>query len=63
MKNTLGKEELDIYLKYLDMALKSDIEEIKNFDYDDIVYLEKEMLKNLRNLKKYDAMTLKLVES
>ncbi len=60
MKNTLGKEELDIYLKYLDMALKSDIEDINAFNRSDIVRLEKAMIVNLYNLKKYDRKTLKL---
>ncbi len=60
MKNTISKEELDLYLEKLNIALKSDIEDIQSFDHGDIVYLEKEMLKNLRNLKKTDVRILRL---
>ena len=60
MKNTISKEELDLYLEKLNIALKSDIEDIQSFDHGDIVYLEKEMLKNLRNLKKTDVRIVRL---
>ena len=49
-----------MYLEKLNIALKSDIEDIQSFDHGDIVYLEKEMLKNLRNLKKTDVRILRL---
>ena len=59
MKKEISKEELDTYLKYLDIALKSDIEDINNFSRSDILRLEKAMIINLYNLKKYDNKILR----
>ena len=59
MKNTITKEELNMYLERLDTAIKNDIEDIKKFDRSDIIRLEKAMLLNLRYLKKYDTKILK----
>ena len=60
MKNTITKEELNMYLENLNTAIKNDIEDIKNFDHSDIIRLERAMLINLRNLKKYNAKILQI---
>ena len=56
----MSQEQLNVYLKNLDIALMNDIENIKNFDKSDVLRLEKAMLLNLHILKKYDAKTLKI---
>lgn len=60
MKDTLNKEMVTLYLEQLDKAIKSDIDDINDFDRSDILRLEKDMLLNLRNLKRYDAKILRL---
>ena len=60
MKKTISREELDKYIEYIDMALKSDLDDINNFNYSDLVRLERNMCINLYNLKKYDAKVVKL---
>lgn len=60
MKEKLNDTQLAIFLKTLDDALNSDIEDIKNFDASDAYRLEKDMLQNLRNLKKCDSKVLKI---
>jgi len=60
MRNAITKEQLNMYLENLNTAIKNDIEDIKNFDESDIIRLEKAMIINLRNLKKYDIKTWKI---
>jgi len=60
MRNTITKEQLNMFLENLNIAVKNDIEDIKHFDESDTIRLEKAMIQNLRNLKKYDAKTLKI---
>ena len=60
MKNIVTKQELNTYLERLNAAVENDIEAIKKFDQSDIIRLEKSMLLNLRYLKKYDAIILKI---